>query len=105
MWSTSPNDTAGEPCLLKGMSYYLNIDSTFAVDIRTLDYYVVSDSNPYEDLPPPPTPVNGYWKFEVVSGRLGSARARKNNLTLKGAVSLNSAKLGNYQMPVKLRET
>ena len=25
--------------------------------------------------------------------------------TLKGAVSRNSAKLGNYKMPVKLRET
>ena len=26
-------------------------------------------------------------------------------LLIKGAVSRNSAKLGNYQMPVKLRET
>ena len=30
---------------------------------------------------------------------------QKQNLTFKGAVSLNSAKLGNYKMPVKLRET
>ena len=27
------------------------------------------------------------------------------HLPLKGAVSQNSAKLGNYKMPVKLRET
>ena len=28
-----------------------------------------------------------------------------SNQLLKGAVSRNSAKLGNYKMPVKLRET
>ena len=30
---------------------------------------------------------------------------KKNRTRLKGAVSRNSAKLGNYRMPVKLRET
>ena len=29
----------------------------------------------------------------------------KNRKRVKGAVSRNSAKLGNYKMPVKLRET
>ena len=32
-------------------------------------------------------------------------RVHKNSATFKGAVSGNSAKLGNYKMPVKLRET
>ena len=33
------------------------------------------------------------------------AQLFEGQLVLKGAVSRNSAKLGNYKMPVKLRET
>ena len=36
---------------------------------------------------------------------LRAAEAPLSSLSLKGAVSRNSAKLGNYKMPVKLRET
>ena len=34
-----------------------------------------------------------------------TATATSLNKKFKGAVSRNSAKLGNYKMPVKLRET
>ena len=35
----------------------------------------------------------------------GERRGLIFSVALKGAVSRNSAKLGNYKMPVKLRET
>ena len=44
-----------------------------------------------------------YW---MVAKHVNKKNAGKTSvLAIKGAVSRNSAKLGNYKMPVKLRET
>ena len=43
--------------------------------------------------------------FLVPYGKVGRDFFDQVTLHIKGAVSRNSAKLGNYKMPVKLRET
>ena len=48
-------------------------------------------------------PVNTAQK--MAGQKFNQTRRRSNNTRIKGAVSRNSAKLGNYKMSDKLRET
>ena len=48
---------------------------------------------------------SGEEKRLYPAGYLIAATKNRNKRAFKGAVSRNSAKLGNYKMPVKLRET
>ena len=53
------------------------------------------------------TPIKTYVMSSGDNGQLSIiSLCHRQNLTLfKGAVSQNSAKLGNYKMAIKLRET